>query len=247
MYIKFEGRYDLPEWDDSGLNNNSWETIRLYAKAGKLKEVAKIGDYKIAKTRHMRTGGIWTEEDVIMNIASINDGTGIAGAFYPYGTVDFISSDYVTDDVMNHTNSDYSTTNIGWKECAARLSMNGYFYKNCLSEEIKRVITPKTHMYVEGNGSTNLVSSTDFLWFPTQWEVCGELVQTNGELQDYNKQYELFKNPNIYPRSCTNFWTSTPYSSNTTDYVTVRSFNPYYRSNARQANIGWWQLLCFRI
>lgn len=123
-----------------------------------------------------------------MQLASINDGTGSAGTYYPNHTADFISVELLNDmHVMNST-----ATNVGgWNDCAMRTYLNSTIYP-ALPSDLRAVIIDKTHMRTAGNQSTSLVSASDKLWLPTTYEMFGENSQSYLDDADHNIYYSIF-------------------------------------------------------
>ena len=201
----------LPKWDSRGLEYNSWATIQAYINAGELSNVATVGETKSIVVN----GNTYN-----MQLASINDGTGAAGEYYPNNTADFISIELMPDlKVMNSTN-----TNVGgWKDCELRNYLNSTVYAN-LPNDIKNVIVDKTHMHRLGDSSAAIESVSDKLWLPTSWECFGS-NPSYGDLENQNKRYSILstisgrKKTQIGQTSPESWWLSTADYDNSTIFA----------------------------
>lgn len=229
---------NLPTWDSRGLNYNSWDTIQAYAQVGKLGNVANEGD-----TKEITVGA----ETITMKLASINDGTGAAGQYYPNGTADFISVELLPD--LHVMNSRFTTVG-GWNDCEMRTYLNGTVYPT-LPSDLKSVIVEKTHMRTAGNQSTSLVSASDKLWLPTDWEIFGDYNSGRAEDAGHNNHYTIFpdnasriKYRKAAPTSASSWWLSSPYVNDTT-YFTIVTGNGSRSDSSVPTTSG--VVLCFRI
>lgn len=159
----------------------SWAMLKSLASAGTLGNYYQIGDTKSLEL----SGG----ERVVMELASINDGEGTAGAYYPRGTADFISKDcMLTTRQMNVSD----TNSGGWPSCKMRTDLNNVVY-DLLPQAVKDAIVEKTHKSSAGGQSTTLVEHSDKLWLPTEWEIFGSRYASAAtENATVNKQYAVF-------------------------------------------------------
>lgn len=164
----------------ASLEDATWAEIQAAAQNGTLSQFASRGDTKEITL----TGG----EVITMQLARINDGTGLAGIYYPIGTADFISVE-----LMDSTHAMNSTsTNVGgWNSCEMRTYLNETVYPT-LPTDLKNVIVEKTHMHTAGNQSHDLVSASDKLWLPTTYEMFGENSQYYLDDADHNIHYSIF-------------------------------------------------------
>lgn len=229
---------NLPTWDSRGLNYNSWETIQAYARAGKLGNVVSEGD-----TKEITIGA----NTITMQLASINDGTGTAGQYYPNGTADFVSVELLPD--LHVMNSRFTTVG-GWNDCEMRTYLNETVYPT-LPSDLKSVIVEKTHMRTAGNQSTSLVSASDKLWLPTDWEIFGDYNSGRAEDADHNNHYTIFpdnasriKYRKAAPTSASRWWLSSPYINDTTYFTVVNSNGSRGDSSVPTSN---GVVLCFRV
>ena len=231
----------IPSGDvPANMEDCSWAMLKQLAAAGILGNYYQIGDTKTIEL----TGG----ERVVMELVSINDGEGTAGAYYPRGTVDFISKDCLqTTRSMNSSNTNAG----GWVSCALRTTLNTTIYET-LPQVVKDAIVEKTHKTSAGNKSTSLVEHTDKLWLPTEYEMFGAITYSaNTENANVNKHYAVFDtNADRIKHqgtngSAVNWWESSPHASNSTYFCVVNSDGSAGYDTAATSSRG--VLLCFRI
>ena len=200
------------------LENTDWDEIATITRQGRLGDIAKEGDTKEIT--------LTTSETLTLQLASINDGTGTAGTYYPANTADFISVELMdSTHVMNST-----ATNVGgWNDCEMRTYLNETVYPT-LPSALKSVIIEKTHMHTAGNQSHDLVSASDKLWLPTTYEMFGENSQYYLDDADHNIYYSIFpdnasriKYRKAAPTSARIWWLSSPDVSDSTDFAIVNS------------------------
>ncbi len=216
----------IPAWDSRGLEYNSWATIQAYIAAGEFANVAAVGDTK--------TITLTTNEQLTLKVASINDGTGSAGTYYPANTVDFISEEVMAD--SHRFNA--TTTNVGgWNSSEMRTYLNETVYPT-LPSDLKNIVINKTHMRTQGDYSTTLVSADDKLWLPTEWEVFGAATY-GSETSNYNKHYSIFSNTNsrikykkAAPTTAAYWWLSSPATGGSTGFCLVRTDGSAYFNGA---------------
>jgi hypothetical protein len=167
----------------ANMEDCSWAMLKQLASAGTLGNYYQIGDTKTIELN----GG----ERVVMELVSINDGSGSAGAYYPRGTVDFISKDCML------TTRGYNTSNTnvgGWTQSNIRNVLNTTIYE-ALPQVVKDAIVEKTHKSSIGGQSTTLVEHSDKLWLPTEYELFGSgTYGATTENADVNKHYTVFSN-----------------------------------------------------
>ena len=230
----------IPSGDvPANMEDCSWAMLKQLAAADTLKNYYQIGDTKTIELN----GG----ERVVMELVSINDGSGTAGGYYPRGTVDFISKDsMVTARSMNPTN-----TNVGgWAQCDLRTILNTTIYET-LPQAVKDVIVEKTHKTSAGNKSTSLVEHTDKLWLPTEYEIFGSITYAaNTENGNVNKHYAIFDSAGDRIKhlgtsgAATAWWECSPDVTASTTFCNVSSSGVTY---SYAANAAGGIPLCFRI
>ena len=217
----------------------SWPMLQQLAAAGTLGNYYSVGDTKTLEL----SGG----ERVVMELASINDGEGTAGAYYPRGTADFISKDcMLTTRQMNVSN----TNSGGWPSCKMRTDLNNVVY-DLLPQAVKDAIVEKTHKSSAGGQSTTLVEHSDKLWLPTEWEVFGSITYAAGtENGTVNKHYAVFDSAGDRIKhlgtggSATYWWECSPFVGNSAHFCIV---NTSGGANYNGAGDSVGVPLCFRI
>lgn len=229
----------IPSGDvPANMEDCSWAMLKQLASAGTLGNYYQIGDTKTIELN----GG----ERVVMELVSINDGSGTAGGYYPRGTVDFISKDCLqTIRSMNSSNTNAG----GWVSCALRTTLNTTIYE-ALPQTVKDAIVEKTHKTSAGSQSTSLVEHSDKLWLPTEYEMFGAITYSaNTENANVNKHYAVFdtnadriKNQGTNG-SAVNWWESSPVVSDSANFCRVYSGGSAYAG----ANSSNGVPLCFRI
>lgn len=220
----------------ASLEDATWAQIKTATQNGTLSQFASVGDTKST------TFGGYTYH---MQLASINDGTGTAGQYYPANTADFIAVELLPNThVMNTTN-----TNVGgWNSSAMRTYLNETIYPT-LPSDLKSVIIDKTHMRTAGNQSTSYVSASDKLWLPTEWEIFGAATY-GGESATYNKHYSIFPDATSRIKKRVNsttanaWWESSPYVSGTAYFCRVSNGG---NANSIGASDSHGVALCLRI
>ena len=223
----------------ANMEDCSWAMLKSLAAAGTLGNYYQIGD---TKTIELTSG-----ERVVMELVSINDGEGTAGAYYPRGTVDFISKDCLqTTRSMNSSNTNAG----GWVICALRTTLNTTIYET-LPQTVKDAIVEKTHKTSAGSQSTSLVEHSDKLWLPTEYEMFGAITYSaNTENANVNKHYAVFDtNADRIKHQGTNgsalvWWESSPHVSNSTNFCHVNSIGS---GDSTGASYSRGVPLCFRI
>jgi hypothetical protein len=223
----------------ANMEDCSWAMLKQLASAGTLGNYYQIGDTKTIELN----GG----ERVVMELVSINDGSGNAGEYYPRGTADFISKDCLqTTHSMNSSNTNAG----GWVSCALRTTLNTTIYET-LPQAVKDAIVEKTHKTSAGSQSTSLVEHTDKLWLPTEYEMFGAITNSaNTENANVNKHYAVFDtNADRIKHQGTNgsavyWWESSPHVSNPALFCGVYSDGSVGRYDAG-GSCG--VPLCFRI
>lgn len=199
------------------LNECTWAQISILLALGVLGNYYNEGD---TKTITLSTG-----EELTMQLASINDGTGDAGAYYPKNTADFVSVEVM----QNSHRMNATATNVGgWNDSELRAYLNDSVYPT-LPSDLKNFIAIKTHMRTEGNESTTLISADDKLWLPTLFECYGE-YDGAAESANYNKQYSIFdtrikriKTKRGESTACW-WWTSSPRVHSTASFCLIDNY-----------------------
>ena len=81
-----------------------------------------------------------------------------------------------------------------------------------------------------GSASTKVTATTDYIWFPSEFEVFGKTTRSNQGEKDYQVQYDFYKSGNTALRyshsaqtSALAWWTRSPYAGNTSNFCTSDS------------------------
>ena len=225
----------------ANMEDCSWAMLKQLAAADTLKNYYQIGDTKTIEL----AGG----ERVVMELVSINDGSGSAGAYYPRGTVDFISKDCM----LTKRSMNTSQTNVGgWASCNLRTVLNSTVYTT-LPQAVKDVIVEKTHKTSSGNKSATLVEHTDKIWLPTYYELKGgtDGVAASTEDGNVNNHYAVFDTnsdriKHIGTGGVADSWlTSSPFVNEYRHFAVVDNNGAMYAYGS--GNTAYGVPLCFRI
>lgn len=196
------------------LEDCSWHMIHQLVQADTFKNYYKVGD---TKSVTLSTG-----EVVYMQVASINDGSGDAGAWYPKGTVDFISKDCLqTRYQVNPSNTNAG----GWGSCVLRNQLNTGIL-NSLPIEVTNVIKEKTHSYGLYGGTFS--QTTDKLWLPTILELGQTSINAViADRQNENIMYPLFLSKDLCIKRQGNngstiiWWTSSSITNGVDSFIAI--------------------------
>lgn len=189
----------------SNLEDCSWNMIRQLVQADTFKNYYKVGD---TKSITLSSG-----EVVKMQVASINDGSGNAGAWYPKGTVDFISKDCLSKAYpLNSSNA----TSGGWASTNLRDVLNNTIFQT-LPIDLQNVIIEKAHCGSNGQAGHTLVEFSDKLWLPSEYEIIGRNKESSSkENSSYNNQYSIFTNGGsavkLRNNASATWWTASPFN-----------------------------------
>lgn len=217
----------------ANMEDCSWAMLKQLAAADTLKDYYSVGDTKTIEL----TGG----ERVVMVLASINDGSGSAGGYYPRGTCDFISQDCLAD-----ANPTFGTQS-GYTESTVRSYLNSNVLAS-LPQQVRDAIVKKTHKTYDLKGQA-LKEWSDDIWLMTEWEVSGAVTTATQENGNLNKWYPIFPDANSRRKkagtagSWTNYWTATPY----VDYNNICIIKTDGSKNYGSYNGTQRVPLCFRI
>lgn len=137
-----------------------------------------------------------------------------------------------------------STTSGGWKSSPMRtttLGNNGTpesptanSLMAALPSELVAVLKGCTK-YTDntggsGSAATKVTATTDYIWFPSEYEIFGKTTRSNQGEKDYQVQYAYYQSGNSplryshsSPNSAMACWTRSPYAGNTSNFCTVDS------------------------
>ena len=162
----------------ASLEDATWAQIQEAIQNGTLTDFAAVGDTKSVTI---------SNKTYNLQLVSINDGSGTAGTYYPNHTADFIAVELLAS---THNMNSSDTNQGGWGNSQMRSYLNSTIY-NTLPSDLKSVIIQKTHMHTRGNKQTTVISVSDNLWLPTEWECVGN-GNLSGDTANYNKHYSVF-------------------------------------------------------
>lgn len=186
----------LSDWDNRGLEYNSWDVIQEFTLEGALGIVASVGDTK---------SFVLNGKTLNAEIVSINDGAGDVGPWYPENTVDFITKESYSTYAFNST----STNNGGFPLSNLKTYLNNTIYQS-IPTDLKDIIINKKHVYCVDSAGNTRGDSTK-LWIPTSYEIFGNAAHSrvHGETSLNNKTYTLasLKKP-LNSSSSSKWWLS---------------------------------------
>ena len=142
------------------------------------KQIANLADsnefflyYKLGATKTFTyAGNTYTAEVIGVNT-------------YNEGEITFLTKELVT---TKYAMNEKDTNDGGWPNSNLRKIMNTTIYEN-LPKDLQLAITPKTLEYETSDGLEDnvvMVSSTDKLWLPTQYELIGVQIDKKMEEND---------------------------------------------------------------
>ena len=155
------------DYANIAFNDLTWEQIATLSDSNEF-----LNYYEVGATKTFEYDGKVYNAEVI----GVNT--------YNNGELTFLTKELLpTKYAMNSTGYNAG----GWPSSELRTTLNSTIY-NGLPEDLKNVITPKTLKYETSNGNVNnitMVSATDNLWLPTQYELIGNWIKT--QTSDYWK------------------------------------------------------------
>ena len=232
------------DYANIAFNDLTWEQIATLSDSNEFLNYYEVGATKTFEY----AGNTYTAEVIGVNT-------------YNNGELTFLTKELLpTQYGMNSTN-----TNVGgWPSSQLRTTLNSTIY-NGLPEDLKNVITPKTLKYETSNGNVNnitMVSATDNLWLPTQYELIGNWIKSQTSNDYWNKMgkatsahqkiYDAYTDITNYQDSAfiktlngsaNIWWLASPYLDNTSDFSYVntggRARGNYFASTLRGVPLGF--------
>jgi hypothetical protein len=130
-----------------------------------------------------------------------------------------------------------SATNIGgWRDCARRAWANGVFYE-ALDAELRALIKPVDKLSALGNKSSQMVATSDHVFFLSESEIMGENVAES--FANEGTQYAYYqvdanrrKKQSDIVTGYDNWYTRSPAKENTKQFVYVESDGDIHSSDA---------------
>ena len=173
------------DYANTAFNDLTWEQIATLSDSNEF-----LNYYEVDATKtFIYEGNTYTAEVIGVNT-------------YNNGELTFLTKELLpTKYAMNSTD-----TNVGgWPNSELRTTLNSTIY-NSLPEDLKNVITPKTLNYETSDGTIDnitMVSATDNLWLPTQYELIGNYIKAqsygyyyymNNVVSAHQKIYDAYTN-----------------------------------------------------
>lgn len=129
----------------------------------------------------------------------------ITKALITVQTKDCLRDATVADnDGDNNTERGYinssNTTAGGWSGCARRAWCNNAYY-NALPSAFKNLVKQAKHSTTEGNQSTTLESTDDYVFLPSEWEIYGITTWAGAQEGTQYEYYRTAVNRNKLPRA----------------------------------------------
>ena len=168
------------DYATTAFNDLTWEQIATLSDSNEFLNYYEVG----ATKTFTYEGNTYTAEVIGVNT-------------YNNGELTFLTKELLpTKYGMNSTNTNAG----GWPSSELRTTLNSTIY-NGLPEDLKNVITPKTLMYETGDGNVNnitMVSATDNLWLPTQYELIGNYIKAQSSGYCYYMNNVVSAHQKIY-------------------------------------------------
>ena len=157
------------DYATTAFNDLTWEQIATLSDSNEFLNYYEVGATKTFEYE----GDVYSAEVIGVNT-------------YNNGELTFLTKELLpTKYAMNSTNTNAG----GWPSSELRTTLNSTIY-NGLPEDLKNAITPKTLNYETSNGNINnitMVSATDNLWLPTQYELIGNWIKSQTSNDYWNK------------------------------------------------------------
>lgn len=193
------------------LNDNSWATISEISGKGQATNYWSVGDRK-AVTLNGTVGALtFSNQTFYCFILGFNHNSSREGSnkiHFQFGKtalsggtdISFVDNYYKTSGSgdMFHMNSSRNNSG-GWKDCYMRVNICSDFL-NALPIEMKNFIK-SILKYTDNTGGTSeqssaVTSTTDNIFLLSEFEVHGQHYWANSAEQDYQLQYDYYKNGN---------------------------------------------------
>lgn len=228
---------------DPILGNNTPEKIQEVAKSGQAANIWSVGDtVPIHIDFTMNTTSIkGTYYAVIIGFDHNSSVEGNNTIHFQIGKdasgndIAFVDSQYAGNsfDAAEFYINDDTLVDMGWKDCHIRKTICPAFF-TALPLEWQKVIADCTK-YSDNVGertsdAANVTSTQDKIWLLSEFEIWGRRFHSNNAEQNYQKQYDYYKNGNSKKRykhnpsnkTACNWWTRSTYCG-TYSFCSVRS------------------------
>ena len=257
------------------LNENDWSVIRDVSDASEGSNYWAVGDRKAVTVNGIvgtkAINGTYYVYILGFNHNSSREGTGITFGTFKSALsggidiclVDSNYNDYSTDGQkwfnMNHSSN---TNSGGWKDCDLRYDVLGSTNATspvsgtlmaALPSDLRAVMKPM-NIYTDntGGGSNNasyVTKSVDYLPLLAEFEIFGTRSYANSAEQNYQQQYQYYKNGNskvkhrhssidsiVAGATEAHWWERSPASNNSRYFCFVNTIGNAVSSNARFSN-----------
>jgi len=258
---------DMPS---ATLGDNTPATIQAAARAGVAPNYWSVGD-KIGIKINGTFGGLTVNDTYYAVIIGFNHNSGIEGGnsiHFQFGKnssgkdIAFIGSGGGTSfgDAFNMCTQNLNS--YGWSRSYMRVTVCPAFL-NCMPTGWQSVIASCTKYSDNSydpclNSADGVTSTSDKIWLLAEFEVFGSRTSANGAEQNYQKQYDYYKNGNSkvrYKHGATSdncdWWVRSACSSSTDSSANSRNcfcaVNTYGKASIREALTSHGFSPCFKV
>ncbi len=236
---------------DPNLANNSPADIQAAAKSGQAKNLWRVGDRIPIKFDNKTVGKLTLNGTYYAVILGFDHNAAVEGA----NTIHFqIGKDGAGKDIAfvsgRDDDSDFymnsSNTNVGgWNSSYMRTAICTKFFA-AMPAEWQSVITACTkYSDNKGNGSNaagNVTTTQDKIFLLSEFEVQGKRTHANTTEQNYQKQYDYYRNGNSMVKyehsnnsSASSWWLRSVYAVTALSFCCVTSSGKMNYPSARQS------------
>ena len=192
---------------DPVLNNNNWDLIRQASDKGVASSVWSVGDRKAVTLNGTWSKLTFSNCTYYVYILGFNHNSpreGRASIHFQFGYTKLSGGVHIAFISGYRDDSDFymnasSTNSGGWKNSFMRNTVCTTF-KNCLPSALRSVLKSITK-YSDNTGRRSNVESTvtmttDTIFLLSEFEVFGDIQDSNKYEQNYQEQYQYYKNGN---------------------------------------------------
>lgn len=249
VHISYSGEIVNVDLVPSILNDCSWKTIRAIVQAGIASSYWSIGDCKkIVLNGTLNNIEYTSDVDICAILVDFNHNTEIESE--SRSTVSFMIgrsgvSNYISGEgiescigTINFMNQNAGTL-ARWNFCNMKETQMPSLFA-CFSEELQSCILPVT-LYTN-NGTGAFGSTTNYVFLPSEYEICGfntKSILDESEMQRQYPYFSIFLGRNIRysylnTSSVVNYWTRSCYNGGSSNHAFVY-INTSGESNIKQA------------
>lgn len=246
---------DASDMPDPVLNNNTPDIIQKTAKAGLAPNYWSVGD-KVGILLKGTANSLTINDTYYAFILGFNHNSDIEGnntIHFQFGKnvdgkdIAFVDNQYNNennlDDVFNMNSNNAAS---GWENSEMRLFLGIRFFRIFPADWRKIIpLSPKYSANIGGSDIASYVRKTsERVWLLSEFEVFGIQSYANSAEQNYQKQYDYYKNGNSkikykYDNILTAcyWWLRSVYALSITDFCCVHS-NGSISTNAASVSLG---------